>query len=244
MGNNKILKIFLESSAKSSYTSYFEKHFHCSFVTRIMDADLVVFQGGVDVDPSIYGEKRGTFTDKPDLIRESICLNMWSTAVKLKKPILGICRGSQYITARSGGSLFQDVTNHTGPHKIEISLDGEKPITEVIATSTHHQMMNPYILPSSEYKVLGWSSVPRSSHYLNGLNVESVLDEYRNPLTKIVYIKSNISALKPFFREPEIVYYPKTNALGMQYHPEYLHASEELVNISNELILRLINGKL
>ena len=80
---------------------------------------------------------------------------IFEEACKNNKNIIGICRGSQLLTALNGGKLIQDVTNHAlaSGHNIRI-LDEDIIMT---ATSTHHQMMYPFNLPKEDYKLIGVS---------------------------------------------------------------------------------------
>ena len=72
-------------------------------------ADGFLFAGGVDLDPSLYGEEKLNDTVEIDSIRDSLEM----TAVKLVsdtgKPVLGICRGIQSVNVGMGGSLWQDI---------------------------------------------------------------------------------------------------------------------------------------
>lgn len=68
-----------------------------------------LFTGGPDVNPELYGEEPspqlGELCPARDKM-ESILL--WD-ALAQKKPILGICRGIQFLNAALGGDLYQDI---------------------------------------------------------------------------------------------------------------------------------------
>ena len=66
-------------------------------VNKLEDADLLLLEGGTDVDPARYGEKRGKFTDIPDIKRDEEEINLFKKAVSLGIPILGICRGLKKV---------------------------------------------------------------------------------------------------------------------------------------------------
>lgn len=105
-------------------------------VRTIEEADIVVFTGGPDVDPSFYGEKPlpQTFFD-PD--RDAIDIQAFCDGYdKLK---VGICRGGQFLNVMSGGKLWQHVVGHTTSHPIRETSTGRM----FYASSTHHQMMRP-----------------------------------------------------------------------------------------------------
>lgn len=105
-------------------------------VDKPADADLIVFPGGSDVDPELYGHKNvGSYIDK---IRDRRDIATWNMGRVYATPMVGICRGGQFLNIKSGGTMYQDVDGHLGNHKI-ITDDGE----EYEVTSTHHQMMKP-----------------------------------------------------------------------------------------------------
>ena len=78
-------------------------------------------------------------------------------------------------------------------------------------TSTHHQAAYPYNIPTEDYELIGWTE-NISRFHLGGNNEE----------------------LNPG-KEVEIIYYPKTNDLGIQGHPEMMPKTD-IHNYLNELI--------
>lgn len=71
--------------------------------------DGVFFTGGVDVDPSKYGEAKQSFCGRTDLPRDEVEIQLTRWAMEAKKPILAVCRGIQVMNVALGGTLFQDV---------------------------------------------------------------------------------------------------------------------------------------
>jgi len=102
---------------------------------RLMDmCGGLLFTGGQDVDPGIYGEeiKYGSVEIcRQRDIMEHYVLN---EAVKTDKSVLGICRGIQFINAALGGTLYQD-------------LSSQHP------SDTCHRQQPPYDVPSHEVSV-------------------------------------------------------------------------------------------
>jgi putative glutamine amidotransferase len=72
--------------------------------------DGVFLTGGVDVDPSCYGEERHPLCGATDPARDWTELRLVRWAVADGKPVLGVCRGIQLINVAAGGTLYQDVT--------------------------------------------------------------------------------------------------------------------------------------
>src|SRR5262245_29371705 len=72
--------------------------------------DGIFLSGGVDVDPSRYGETREPFCGRSDPARDELEIQLVQWAWQERKPILAICRGAQVLNVALGGSLYQDVS--------------------------------------------------------------------------------------------------------------------------------------
>lgn len=97
-------------------------------------ADIVQFLGGHDVSPFIYGEKNTHSFNDP--MRDFYEASYFAIAERMGKPMVGICRGGQFLNVMCGGKMIQDVGGHTHDHML--NGVGFEPVK---ATSTHHQMM-------------------------------------------------------------------------------------------------------
>lgn len=75
----------------------------------VRNSDGVILVGGEDVDPSYYGESPVAELGTVLHHRDSSDMALINTALKLRKPLLGICRGEQIINVALGGSLYQDL---------------------------------------------------------------------------------------------------------------------------------------
>ena len=74
----------------------------------VREIDGLVFAGGDDITPSLYGEPdRGSVA--PDIARDEFELALIKAALKLDKPIFGICRGCQLLNIALGGTLTQNL---------------------------------------------------------------------------------------------------------------------------------------
>lgn len=160
------------------------------------DLDLVVFTGGDDVSPFLYGERvmKGTFCNV-DRDRKEIKLlkNLPAGIAKL-----GICRGGQFLNVMCGGSMFQDVNGHAirGMHDIKCLASGEI----IRVTSTHHQMM-----------------IPAEDSWLVACAKEATRKTCEGK--DITYTQSG---REKDWDDCEVVYYNAFNALCFQPHPEYV----------------------
>lgn len=106
--------------------------------TTVDDADVIVFAGGVDVDPALYKAERHPATQRPSIERDTYEKAVYEECVEKGKIMFGICRGAQFLHVMNGGELWQDVEGHAGPD--HLIYDIEEGVL-VKATSLHHQML-------------------------------------------------------------------------------------------------------
>jgi putative glutamine amidotransferase len=71
--------------------------------------DGVFLTGGVDVEPSFYGEDKLPICGTTDTDRDVIESALLRHAMETKKPVLAVCRGLQILNVVCGGTLYQDV---------------------------------------------------------------------------------------------------------------------------------------
>ena len=116
-------KAFLVSS-NPIISKWLRVQFNIETTKSYNDADLVVFPGGLDVDPSLYEEPMGQRTSA-NKNTDGNWASMYRQAVADGKKLLGICKGSQFLTVMSGGRLYQHVTGHglSGLHSVAIKKD-------------------------------------------------------------------------------------------------------------------------
>lgn len=69
----------------------------------------LLLTGGLDVYPGRYGKENDTSRCEIDLHRDSVEFALIKKALKMKLPILGICRGEQILNVAMGGSLIVDI---------------------------------------------------------------------------------------------------------------------------------------
>lgn len=71
--------------------------------------DGLLFAGGNDIDPNLYGEQPGSYTCHVSNKRDTQEMLLIRWALRDKKPILAICRGMHLLNVIKGGSLYQDI---------------------------------------------------------------------------------------------------------------------------------------
>lgn len=171
--------------------------------------DLVCFTGGSDVSSSFYGEPKHP-TAWSDIARDLEEQSIFKDCVEMDIPMVGICRGGQFLNVMNGGKMFQDVSKHTRSHPIKDCFTGEV----VFASSTHHQMMRP-----------GHCSTLVATANEGG---------YKEHMGDTGIIRS--SKQEP---DVEVVFYSNTASLCFQPHPEFYN-QEKLQEYFFSLIHRYL----
>lgn len=158
---------------------------------QLNPVDLVVFTGGEDVTPGLYGHQ-AHHTTFNNVYRDQQEATIFEKCVLHGIPMVGICRGAQFLNVMSGGEMYQDVGGHGMPHEITDLVTGEV----VLVSSTHHQMMKPAS---------------------TGLLVaSSAIGGYREHWEGGIFKREDQAAW-----DYEVVFYPHTKSLCFQPHPEF-----------------------
>ena len=131
--------------------------------------DGVLFPGGRDVQPSIYGESAHP-TTQVDSVLDALELEVAAWALAEDVPTLGICRGQQLINVVLGGSLIQDlpaagISGHwqaepasEPSHPMDLAADSR--LAEIVGAASlrvnsfHHQAINRL---GRGLRAVGWS---------------------------------------------------------------------------------------
>jgi hypothetical protein len=192
---------------------YLKMFFDAGFrgATSVEDANIVCFTGGEDVDPQLYGEVALPCTGFSPRRDEKEAF-IYGEAIGAQKPMIGICRGGQFLNVMNGGKLWQDVNNHAirGTHPIQNLKTGD-----IIngMTSTHHQMMIP--ARDADVIALGCLSTRKQS------------------ATELMERET------PELDDTEVVWYPDSLSLCFQPHPEFSHGEcrDFFLDLVDEYIL-------
>jgi putative glutamine amidotransferase len=89
-------------------------------------ADGILLPGsGADIDPVHYGHGREPASANPDPLREQTDRALFEAAEETKKPLLGICFGTQSMNVYYGGTLVQDCSpvpvNHRAGRAVAVA---------------------------------------------------------------------------------------------------------------------------
>lgn len=178
-----------------------------------LEANLVVFLGGTDVNPKLYNENPVEEVTSWDPTRDAREQTIFHACKAKGVPMFGICRGAQFLHVMNGGKLWQHVDGHLGHHLI---YDVEEDVL-VRASSTHHQIMR------YEDDI--------------GMNIIAITDEPVASFVKAEEGKFEVSDQQ--IMEVEACFYSDSKCLCIQGHPEYgpaefsswsFHKLHELLN--------------
>ena len=103
--------------------------------------DGVLFVGGIDVNPSLYGQENLHSVFDDDLDRFEY--HMLNLALSLRLPIFGICRGIQLLNVYFGGTLHQNIPHHQNErHYVTNTKTDWFPFQGAEVNSFHHQAID------------------------------------------------------------------------------------------------------
>ena len=96
--------------------------------------DGLLFSGGPDYDPSIYGQGMHRSACLQHPLRGKGDLLLARRALKSRRPVLGICGGLQLINIALGGDLIQDIPEMVPAAKVHAGPPGGPP-------APHHRIL-------------------------------------------------------------------------------------------------------
>lgn len=99
--------------------------------------DLICFLGGTDVDPAVYGEERGPYTQSPDKQRDAIEVALYNKHIGIPK--VGICRGGQLLNVLNGGKMIQHLGKCVSGDVDNVHENLKKPWPIMTLRVDHHQ---------------------------------------------------------------------------------------------------------
>src|SRR5919109_1379679 len=128
-------------------------------VDETVDAlDALIFSGGSDLDPGLYGQEPHpeTFGVHPE--RDVAELELLKAAIKRDMPVLGICRGIQVFNVVRGGRLHQHLPELVGHERHKHDPPG--------VFADHDVRIDP---GTKLARILGEDHVPVKPHHHQGI---------------------------------------------------------------------------
>lgn len=167
----------------------------------------ILLTGGGDIAPEFFGETPHSSLDDVQSARDELELTLVRWALEADKPLLGICRGVQVMNVAAGGSLYQDIASQCpGADKHDFFYSQDYP-RDFLAHPVG-------IEPNSR---LGATS--KNGHLpVNSLHHQAL--KYVPPIYQVVAHSPD-----DIVEGIEVADHPF--AVGVQWHPEELVASQE-----------------
>lgn len=154
-----------------------------------VDVHGIILSGGNNISPERYGGK----TPVKDVSRErdDVEIKLLDYAVKKKLPVLGICRGMQFINVYFGGNLLRDIRKECG------------------TSVSHRASLHPVKLLSDETaRCLKKISLRVNSYHTQGVHLKTL-----SPELKVFAVTKDDGIV-------EGLYHPSLPVAGIQWHPE------------------------
>lgn len=165
--------------------------------------DGVLFSGGPDIHPGIYGEEMLDCCGKLAEERDALEIPLMQLAVEMDKPVLGVCRGYQVLNVVLGGTLYQDINTQL---KSSVHIEHRRDTPEEHVKAIHKVNVirdTPLYTFSEGLQQIG----------VNTLHHQAV-KKLAEPLRSMATADDGVI---------EAAYHPeKRFVMGVQWHPEYL----------------------
>ena len=163
----------------------------------------ILFTGGHDVDPMMYGEEPLQECGATCKERDAMESELLKQCIEKDMPVLGICRGIQFLNAYLGGTLYQDLpTQH--PTEVE-----------------HHQKP-PYDVPIHRVDIVEESKL----FELLGKKTLSVNSYHHQAIKKLAEKLEAMAVSEDGIIEA--VEMPGRKFIwAFQWHPEFSHKTDE-----------------
>ncbi len=184
----------------------------------INKVDGLILSGGEDVYPFFYGEEPAGALGGVNYERDRSDMWLLQTAVKLNKPVLGICRGEQLTNVTMGGTLYQDLP----------SQFPNRPVLQ-------HGQRSSGTLPIHHVNVV------KDSHLYEIMQQEQLaVNSFHHQAVKDVAPGFKVVATAPDGVIEAIEGFPQYNILAVQWHPEYFAQQGEVlwIKIFEDLVQR------
>ena len=106
--------------------------------------DGLLFTGGHDVEPSLYGEEMIPQCEAIAPMRDKMELYLLDRARKADMPLLGICRGIQFFNVAYGGTLYQDLPSQRPSginHSMSMPYDKIQHYVDIVEGTPLHKLV-------------------------------------------------------------------------------------------------------
>lgn len=173
--------------------------------------DAIIMTGGEDIGPAYYNEKP---MEKLETVKEDRDISdylLLTTAIEKNYPILGTCRGMQFLNVVQGGTLYQDFPSQRA--------------TDILI---QHRDPNREVFLKHECRI-----IDKTSELYKILKTENtIINSWHHQAVKDLGKNLKIVAVAPDGIVEAIEMTNKDFVLGVQFHPEWHVADNEKAFLS------------
>jgi len=154
-----------------------------SAVNLLATCDGFLLTGGEDIVPSRYGKGFDSARCETNPARDTLEFALIAEAMKLNKPVFGVCRGQQILNVALGGTLIVDIpTDHPGNvvhrcedytkcfHQVNVVKNSrlyEVTLSDTGSVTTNHHQAIENLAPG--LRIVAWTadSIPEAIEWEN-----------------------------------------------------------------------------
>ena len=203
------------------------------------DVFAVVFSGGADIDPNLYGEEAEADThidEWHDVLDDAVI-----AAIRRQPSIYkyGTCRGAQRLFCTYlGGKLKQDIPHHYGGHIADLVPFPTRNHIDAEGCSENVAGVGMMAINSIHHQAMRWETVTSAEYFSDMEDSEDYWDDEpprRDPPTLLMTGDSEgQTAVEAWVCRSK-------RCMGFQYHPEWLDRSDTAYQWTQEAIKSLVN---
>ncbi len=237
---------FRAISAELNEKNLFQKNGLTAELEEIFkNSDGIIFFGGPDIPPAIWGSKTSLLTVIEDPYRHYFELSAIFHLLGgyqdsrfealLEKnpelPVLGICLGAQSLNVGTGGTLTQDIWSE---------IYGKNFVEDIIALGPDRWHNNPFIKLYPHLRLSGynfhWIKLLPDGFFVKNLGFSPedrprILSSHHQAIKKLGQ-GFKVVATSPDGKVVEAIHHLKyPNVLGLQFHPESYRLWEETLQV-------------
>lgn len=177
--------------------------------------DGVIFTGGEDISPFLYGEEPILETKELNIKRDRSEYRFMEKVFERKVPAFAVCRGMQLANAVNGGNLYQDIPSQKPDSIIHLP-----------------NISNPENFKKQYHSI----DIKEGSHLAQVLGTSHIVNSYHH---------QGIKELAPCFditaqAKDGIIEAVETKNdhffIGVQFHPEFTEDSDSFQNLFNYFV--------
>lgn len=208
----------------SAYAQYFSNFGLLVPINALDDrvntnVDMIVLQGGADVNPARYNAPLNYMTQNPNIQMEHFDATMLPLYIEQNIPIFGICRGFQSLNVTLGGTLTQHMWQ-------EYSSRSRDELAHGVTYTNHAKNYSQLI----KFPFLNHTAKEGHNFKVNSLHHQGFeIDECAQNVFPIL-LHTNASNVEAFVVRGKPI-------VGVQWHPEEIYDA-----FSNTVINYLLDG--